>query len=152
MQTVKFKHFAPNLCFSKLTDKLTVYNDYDILTNVQFESLNPLHCETVSYKWQETHGCHISIYKNALHIIFCKTMPIWFNVFLSVSMTWSWTNFPSQFRLEKITFSVTPLLGIISLQDFTHVMTAQLGCHVQNLIAITSLQLGWDQNVFFIQF
>ena len=40
----------------------------------------------------------------------------------------------------------------ISLQTFGHAMTAQLSCHVQNFIVITSLQLGWGQNEFSIEF
>ena len=38
----------------------------------------------------------------------------------------------------KIGLSVTPLCGIISLQ-ISHLPRQQLSCHVQNLIAITSL-------------
>ena len=42
----------------------------------------------------------------------------------------------------KINFSVTPLQGtIISLQNFAHGMTAQLWCHVQNFIVITTKNL-----------
>ena len=33
-----------------------------------------------------------------------------------------------------------------------HAMTAQLSCHVQNSIAIISLQLEWEQNEIFIKF
>ena len=50
--------------------------------------------------------------------------------------------------LWKTGFSVTPLYGVISLQNFTHGTTAQLSCHVQNFITITSLQLIWGQNEF----
>ena len=38
---------------------------------------------------------------------------------------------------RKIGFNVTPLKGIVSLQNFAHATTAQLSCHVQNSIVIT---------------
>ena len=46
----------------------------------------------------------------------------------------------------KICFNVTPSWGIISLQNFAHATAAPLSCHVQHFIAITLLQLGWEQN------
>ena len=49
-------------------------------------------------------------------------------------------------------FSITPLKDIILLQNFAHATTAQLLCHVQNFIGITSLQLRWDQNEISIEF
>ena len=42
--------------------------------------------------------------------------------------------------------SLTPLLGIISIQNFAHTTTAQLSCHVQHFIAITSILIGWKPN------
>ena len=41
---------------------------------------------------------------------------------------------------------LTPLQGIISLPKSAHATTAQLLCHVQNFIAIASLQFGWEKN------
>ena len=38
------------------------------------------------------------------------------------------------------------------LQNFAHGTTTQLSCHVQNFIAITPLQLGWQQNRISIKF
>ena len=52
----------------------------------------------------------------------------------------------------SLSFSVTPLYGIISLQNFAHAMTAQLSCHVQNLIAIISPSYGWEQNEISFEF
>ena len=43
-------------------------------------------------------------------------------------------------------------MGIISLQNFTYARTPQLSCHVQNCIAITALQVGWEQNEISIEF
>ena len=49
----------------------------------------------------------------------------------------------------KINCSVTPLLGIISVQNFAHAMIAQLSCHVQNFIA-TWMRVGWIFNQIWI--
>ena len=46
----------------------------------------------------------------------------------------------------KIWISMTPLWGIILLQNFAHGTTAQLSCHVQNFIVIRSLWLEWEQD------
>ena len=46
----------------------------------------------------------------------------------------------------EIGFSVTPLYGMILLQNLAHGTTAQLSYHVQNFIAIAILQLGWEDN------
>ena len=43
-------------------------------------------------------------------------------------------------------------MGIISLQNFAHAITAQLSCQVQKYIATTSLRLGWKQNEISIEF
>ena len=52
----------------------------------------------------------------------------------------------------KIGLSATPLLGIISLQNFAHVTTGKLSCHVQNFIVIIYIKLGWAQNEISIEF
>ena len=52
----------------------------------------------------------------------------------------------------KIGFGITPLWGIILLQNFAHAMTAKLSWHVQNSIAITSQQHGWQQGEISIPF
>ena len=36
--------------------------------------------------------------------------------------------------------------AIILLQNFVHSPTAQLSCHVQNVMVITTLELEWEQN------
>ena len=62
------------------------------------------------------------------------------------------TIFRSQFKFDEIGFSVTPLYGIISLQNFARATTAQLSCHMQNFISMTSLQLEWEQKQISIEF
>ena len=62
-------------------------------------------------------------------------------------------NFSTVIQIRwKIGFSVTPLLGIISLQNFAHATTATMSCHEQNFIAITLPQLGWLQKEIPIKF
>ena len=74
----------------------------------------------------------------------------WICGLLTVFMIWAY--FSNDFCIIfhqirwNIGFSVTQLQGIIWLQNFAHSMTAQLSCHVQNLIMITALQLEWEQN------
>ena len=48
--------------------------------------------------------------------------------------------------------NVTPLWATISLQNFAHVTTARLSCHVQNFVAVTSLHLRRQQNEISIEF
>ena len=43
----------------------------------------------------------------------------------------------------KIAINATPPYGIISLHNIAHGTTAQLSCHVQNFVEITSLHIGW---------
>ena len=45
-----------------------------------------------------------------------------------------------------------PFNSIVSLQNFAHATTAQLSYHVQILIAITYIQIRWEQNEFSIEF
>ena len=52
----------------------------------------------------------------------------------------------------KFGFSVIPLYGIILLLNFAYASTAQLTCHVQNFMVITSIYLGWEQNEISIKF
>ena len=40
----------------------------------------------------------------------------------------------------KLRLAVIPLLAIRSQQIFAHATTAQLPCHVQNLVAITAIE------------
>ena len=41
---------------------------------------------------------------------------------------------------------------IISQQHLAHATTAQLSCHVPNIVAITLLVFGWEQNEISITF
>ena len=52
---------------------------------------------------------------------------------------------PSVFRLEYPHTPHPPHPGIISLQNFAHATTAQLSCHMQNFISITTTWIrgGW---------
>ena len=60
----------------------------------------------------------------------------------------SWTTFKK--KKCKFGFTVTPLQGTISLQNFAHAWTEWLLCHVQNFIAITPPQHGRVENEIFI--
>ena len=53
----------------------------------------------------------------------------------------------------EIIFSVTNyIIGYHIATKFAYDMIAQLSCHVQNFVAITWLQLGWEKNEFSIEF
>ena len=52
----------------------------------------------------------------------------------------------------KLRLAVIPLLVIRSQQIFAHATTAQLSCHVQNIVAITVLESRWECNEISIEF
>ena len=54
--------------------------------------------------------------------------------------------------LWKLRLAATPLLAIRSQQIFAHATTAQLSCHVQNIVAIIVLESGWEWNKISIEF
>ena len=54
------------------------------------------------------------------------------------------TIFPSKFEFDGIRFSVTPLYGILSLQNLAHTTAVQL--------SIIFVQLGWEQNEILVEF
>ena len=61
---------------------------------------------------------------------------------------WTWDPFHERFSIViqirwKIVIGVTPLFGIITLQNFTHATTAQLSYHVQNLLTIF---INWGES------
>ena len=107
---------------------------------------------------------HISIKENALKMPFGKWQP--FSSSLNV-LNWqphllgtneltgllrSAAHFTNNFTIVihirwKNSFSVSPLWGMISLQNFAHATTAQLSCHVQNFIVITSTHFGWENEI-----
>ena len=81
----------------------------------------------------------------------------WIYGVLAVFMVWAYFSNDfciifHQIRWNIAGFSVTQLQGMISLQKFAQDTTEQLSCHMQNFIAITSLQLGWEQNEISIDF
>ena len=49
-------------------------------------------------------------------------------------------------------FSVVKFLAIRLLQNFTHVMTAQLSWHVQNLVVITVFEIELERNEICMEF
>ena len=55
-------------------------------------------------------------------------------------------NFPLKIQIWwKFSFNVIPLYTVTLPHNFAHGMNIQLSCHVQNFIAITLLQLGWER-------
>ena len=52
----------------------------------------------------------------------------------------------------KFHLALIQLLVIISRQNLAHATTAQLSCHVPNIVAITILLFGWEQNEISITF
>ena len=52
----------------------------------------------------------------------------------------------------KFYLAVIQLLVIILQYNFAHGTTAQLSCHVQTFVVITSAEFGWEQNEFSITF
>ena len=67
------------------------------------------------------------------------------------------THFTNEFSITiqirwKFHLALTQLLVIISRQNLAHDTTAQLSCHVPNIVAITLLVFGWEQNKISITF
>ena len=50
--------------------------------------------------------------------------------------------------LWKIDYVAIYFLAITSLQRFAHATTAQLLCHVKNIVTTTLLEFRWEQNKF----
>ena len=69
----------------------------------------------------------------------------------------SGTHFTNDFSITiqmwwKFHLALIQLLMIISQQHLAHATTAQLSCHVPNIVAITLLVFGWEQNEISITF
>ena len=69
----------------------------------------------------------------------------------------SGTHFTNDFSITiqirwKFNLALIQLLMIISRQNLAHATTAQLSCHVPNIVAITFLVFGWEQNEISITF
>ena len=67
------------------------------------------------------------------------------------------THFTNDFSITiqirwKFHLALIQLLVIISRQNLAHATTAQLSCHVPNIVAITILLFGWEQNEISITF
>ena len=67
------------------------------------------------------------------------------------------THFTNDFSItiqirRKFHLDLIQLLMIRSQQNLAHATTAQLSCHVPNLVAITSSVFGWEQNEISITF
>ena len=73
----------------------------------------------------------------------CNMKWIW-AIFVKSRFLMAWFSIVIQIRW-KFGLGVIPWQGSISLQKFAHDTTAQLSCHVQNFVAITSPQLRWEQ-------
>ena len=56
-------------------------------------------------------------------------------------------DFPITIKLRwKIFFTVIPSQAKLSLQIFAHATTAELSCHMQNMLAISSVEFAWEQH------
>ena len=69
----------------------------------------------------------------------------------------SGTHFTNNFSITiqirwKFHLALITLLVIISQRNLAHATTAQLSCHVPNIVAITVLVFGWEQNEISITF
>ena len=69
----------------------------------------------------------------------------------------SGTHFTNDFSITiqirwKFHLALIQLLVIISRQNLAHATTAQLSCHVPNIVAITISLFGWEQNEISITF
>ena len=67
------------------------------------------------------------------------------------------THFTNDFSITiqmwwKFHLALIQLLIITSQQNLAHATTAQLSCHVPNIVAITLLVFGWEQNEISITF
>ena len=67
------------------------------------------------------------------------------------------THFTNDFSITiqirwKFHLALIQLLVIISRQNLAHATTAQLSCHVPNIVAITILLFGWEKNEISISF
>ena len=65
---------------------------------------------------------------------------------------WTWIRHLPLPARWKFHLALIQLLMIISQQNLAHATTAQLSCHVPNIVAITLLVFGWEQNEMSITF
>ena len=82
----------------------------------------------------------------------CPWMQLWW-----ACMTHCCTHFTNDFSITiqirwKFHLALIQLLMTISQQNLAHATTAQLSCHVPNIVAITLLVFGWEQNEISITF
>ena len=86
--------------------------------------------------------CHKTLHHNGLLV---KT---WLSML--VNSRGAGAHFTNDFSITiqirwKFHLAVIQLLVIISRQNLAHATTAQLSCHVPNIVAITILLFGWEQ-------
>ena len=73
--------------------------------------------------------------------------------FISASGTHFTNDFSITIQIRwKFHLALIQVLVIISQQNLAHATTAQLSCHVPNIVAITLLVFGWEQNEISITF
>ena len=78
----------------------------------------------------------------------CKMSPILFGPwYVAWCLGISWTIFHRSSNSMEIVLCVTKLQSVIQLKHFAHTITGRLSCHVQNFVAITSLQLIWENEI-----
>ena len=95
------------------------------------------------------HNEHIYNKSIHIHIVIFSNIPL--SGLLSLDLSTNALSITIQIR-GKNYFSVTPDIVIISLNDFAHVTTAELPCHVKNIAAIGIQDFGWEQNEISITF
>ena len=64
---------------------------------------------------------------------------------------WPGAHFTNDFSIVikirwKIVYIAIYFLAITSLQSFAHATTAQLLCHLKDIVTITLLEFRWEQN------
>ena len=84
---------------------------------------------------------------------FITHLPLVPHIYISESGTHFTNDFSITIQMWwKFHLALIQLLMITSQQNLAHATTAQLSCHVPNIVAITLLVFGWEQNEISITF
>ena len=103
--------------------------------NVDYILYIGLCCQTAN--WDLVGGVESNIIYRMryAHVLFCCGSGAHFTNDFSITIQIRW----------KFHLALIQLLMTISQQNLAHAMTAQLSCHVPNIVAITILLFGWEQ-------
>ena len=133
--------FHPRIALDKTTF-LTLADPRAVLS--RFQTLDP------QQPGPEVRGPSVRVYMYARTVL--QTPGANSNFYVSQRSAWqpnhaSETHFTKVISIaiqirRKICLTVIPFMVMISLQCFAHVTTAQLSCHVQNIVAIAYLEIG----------